>query len=437
MNESELPVPTNNFEDYLSNLCGVPGELPVPRSRADIYLKYLCEHQTQGKTFVMGWKKGTTPDVTKIPAGITVTYEGQSYTGTLAASEQTTAGLYLVYNGNSTEGGIDYYDEYGTVQNADETYSWERIGGTSIDTSVVFMNEDGSTYTTMGDLRTRINAINAGHGHVFFDMSSVISGAYVCLVTLSEKTSGGATTYFCEINDLLNNKVYTTYTGYQLTDTVAAFIAAATVKGGYVSIKVPADMKIVDLYNMINAINERGDHVLFDCTAVASSYSKFYAIAIVISSETSTTVSFRAYNVFTGENGLYNWSRSALTNGLSWLLQKVTLPTYVEIMKGESWSGTDTTLSKNTMLRMSDSKTLTNDATITLDIGGDMGDVRAVKFTAGANVTVTISLRSGADTVYGDNVIHCIAGKTYLVSIVKLVASGSPVYEFLVSYVGW
>lgn len=129
MNESESPVSTNNFEDYLSYLCGVQGELPVPRSRADIYLKYLCEHQTQGKTFVVGWKKGTTPDVTKIPAGITVTYEGQSYTGTLAASEQTAAGLYLVYNGNSTEGGIDYYDEYGTVQNADETYSWERIGG--------------------------------------------------------------------------------------------------------------------------------------------------------------------------------------------------------------------------------------------------------------------------------------------------------------------
>lgn len=266
MNESELPVPTNNFEDYLSNLCGVPGELPVPRSRADIYLKYLCEHQTQGKTFVMGWKKGTTPDVTKIPAGITVTYEGQSYTGTLAASDQTTAGLYLVYNGNSTEGGIDYYDEYGTVQNADETYSWERIGGTSIDTSVVFMNEDGSSYTTMGDLRTRINTINAGHGHVFFDMSSVITGAYVCLITLTEDTAEGSTTYTCEINDLLNGKVYRK--AYNLADTITAFISSASEFFKFHCVKMPANITYGQLYDFVENINAVGKHVLFDLSEV-------------------------------------------------------------------------------------------------------------------------------------------------------------------------
>lgn len=76
--------------------------------------------------YVVAWDGASTPDVTEIPAGVTVTYSGTTYTGTLAASASTVNKIYMVWNGTA-------YDMYGTSQ--DGGYSWVPMGTTTVDLS--------------------------------------------------------------------------------------------------------------------------------------------------------------------------------------------------------------------------------------------------------------------------------------------------------------
>lgn len=90
----------------------------------------------QGVAFVLAWDGNSAPVVANIPAGVQVTYENQIYTGTLAASSETSGKFYLVKS--TTQSGeieMDVFDEYvvvigGTSQSP--TYSWEKIGDTQI-----------------------------------------------------------------------------------------------------------------------------------------------------------------------------------------------------------------------------------------------------------------------------------------------------------------
>lgn len=90
-----------------------------------------------GVTFNIAWDGTSTPDVSKIPAGLTVTYEGQSYTGTLTAASAEAGTFYLVKS-SSTPGGqtLDIYDEYVPV-GPTATKTWEKIGDTQVDLSDV------------------------------------------------------------------------------------------------------------------------------------------------------------------------------------------------------------------------------------------------------------------------------------------------------------
>lgn len=72
------------------------------------------------------WDGTTTPDVTKIPAGVTVEYNSNTYTGTLAASASTVGYQYLVYNPTSTE-----FDRYATDATGG-SYAWKAMGDTTI-----------------------------------------------------------------------------------------------------------------------------------------------------------------------------------------------------------------------------------------------------------------------------------------------------------------
>ena len=68
----------------------------------------------------------SSPDISAIPDGVTVTYSGTTYTGTLAASASTVNKIYMVWNGTA-------YDMYGTSQ--DGGYSWVPMGTTTVDLS--------------------------------------------------------------------------------------------------------------------------------------------------------------------------------------------------------------------------------------------------------------------------------------------------------------
>lgn len=86
-----------------------------------------------GQSYIVSWEGNSAPDVTKIPDGVQVTWDGTVYSGTLAASDETLRNIYLVKNGGG-------YDEYITTR--DSVYSWINIGTTAIDLSEYATKEE-------------------------------------------------------------------------------------------------------------------------------------------------------------------------------------------------------------------------------------------------------------------------------------------------------
>lgn len=76
-------------------------------------------------SYVTAWDGVSTPVVANIPAGVTFTFGGQTYTGTLAASSSTVNKIYLVGDNNGN------FDEYVTQKNG-STYSWVYLGNTEM-----------------------------------------------------------------------------------------------------------------------------------------------------------------------------------------------------------------------------------------------------------------------------------------------------------------
>ena len=86
-----------------------------------------------GVNFIVAWDGSGVPDVTKIPAGVVVTYNGTDYTGTLSTASAQAGSFYLVKS--STEAGsMDVYDEYVVVGPAGSRV-WEKIGDTTLNLS--------------------------------------------------------------------------------------------------------------------------------------------------------------------------------------------------------------------------------------------------------------------------------------------------------------
>ncbi len=99
----------------------------------------IAEIQSRGIKFTIGWKGDSIPDVTKIPAGVVVIYQGTEYTGTLAPATEVDGELIpvpdiiLIYSSNGA--GKNIYDEYASVNDgtaATPNYIWEKIGTTDI-----------------------------------------------------------------------------------------------------------------------------------------------------------------------------------------------------------------------------------------------------------------------------------------------------------------
>lgn len=78
---------------------------------------------------VLCWDGASTPVVANIPAGVVVTYNSTTYTGTLAASADTVGKIYMVATGTSNN-----YNRYMTFAGS-PSYVWQNIGDTTIDLS--------------------------------------------------------------------------------------------------------------------------------------------------------------------------------------------------------------------------------------------------------------------------------------------------------------
>lgn len=90
----------------------------------------LSQTVAGGVSYTVAWDGTSAPTVANIPAGVTVTYNDTSYTGTLAANNATPGAFYLVKSSTQVDG-KDVYDEYVPV-GATGSKTWEKIGDTQI-----------------------------------------------------------------------------------------------------------------------------------------------------------------------------------------------------------------------------------------------------------------------------------------------------------------
>lgn len=118
-----------------------------------------------GVSFIIAWDGTSTPDATKIPAGVKVTYNSTEYTGTLAVASAQAGAFYLIKS--STQAGVkDSYDEYVVVKpdtSDSTTWCWEKIGDTQIDLTDVVTDVSLSKQTdvVLGESTTFTNASSA------------------------------------------------------------------------------------------------------------------------------------------------------------------------------------------------------------------------------------------------------------------------------------
>ena len=91
---------------------------------------------------VYAWDGTGAPDITKIPAGVTVEYNSTTYTGTLAASASTTARFYLVPS-TTVPGEFDRY----LTDAVSGSYAWKPAGTTAIPTPSIVDNLESTDPT--------------------------------------------------------------------------------------------------------------------------------------------------------------------------------------------------------------------------------------------------------------------------------------------------
>lgn len=160
-----------------------------------------------GVSFIIAWNGTSTPVVADIPAGVTVTYNGTTYTGTLAAADAQPGAFYLV---NSLSEPNNIYSEYVPVGAATKT--WEKLGDTTVDIS------------DLGALAYKDNVtLNKGNGGNVLGASTTFTAA-----SSSVSFSGGTTDKVLGSDATFTTTVTPTTTNIKATASGAAVGADGT-----------------------------------------------------------------------------------------------------------------------------------------------------------------------------------------------------------------
>lgn len=204
------------YTDYISQV-KLPGSNTVYHIKDSEAREWIEEIASAGIKFTVAWDGESTPDVTKIPLGVTVTYSGTDYTGTLIASASTAPYIYLVYK--KTQNTRKIYSEYITVtqgESGSETYFWEELGDTdiSIDDLGELAYKDSVTLSKSTD-------VVLGESTSFTNSSSAVS------------FTGGASDTFVKSYPGTTSKLSTTtVTGVSGATTASKATAGTAVKRG-------------------------------------------------------------------------------------------------------------------------------------------------------------------------------------------------------------
>ena len=95
---------------------------------------------------VVAWDGSSSPTVANIPYGVSVEYDGTTYTGSLAASASTMNKIYLVGN-EDDDTKLQYVTSFDGTN-----YSWTLLGSTDIDLSD-YQRKDDEVWLTEDEFR--------------------------------------------------------------------------------------------------------------------------------------------------------------------------------------------------------------------------------------------------------------------------------------------
>ena len=98
----------------------------------------LSQTVAGGVSYNVAWDGTAAPIISNIPAGVVVTYNGTTYTGTMDANDVTPGAFYLVKSTTAVDG-KDVYDEYVPI-GSDGNKTWEKIGDTQISLTDIVTN---------------------------------------------------------------------------------------------------------------------------------------------------------------------------------------------------------------------------------------------------------------------------------------------------------
>lgn len=187
-------MPTPQYTNYIAQIT-LPDNITyhIKDSEARQWIEEII---AGGLSFIIAWDGASTPVVANIPAGVTVTYNGTTYTGTLAASVNTKQNIYLVHS-DRTSTARDVYEEYITVNfgsTATPSWGWEVLGNTDISLDVLGALAWKNTVT-----------LNKGSGDVALGEATTFTAA-----ASSVTFTGGSSDSFVKSYPGVTNKLETT-----------------------------------------------------------------------------------------------------------------------------------------------------------------------------------------------------------------------------------
>ena len=223
-----------------------------------------------GISFIVAWDGTSTPVPASIPAGVKVTYQGTTYTGTLSAETEGTdphaqaGAFYLVKSAtNPTSETLDVYDEYVPVGTTGSKF-WEKIGDTKIDLTdvVTGVTLNKSTDSALGDGTTFTNST-----------STVTFGAHTKDKVLGENTT------FSVTDPTVTVTPSTTYVKATASGTAIGSDGTANAVTGYANTTSDAnsvtniDVKLLGLnsYSVTNPNTTEFDYIKTDPTEIEDS----------------------------------------------------------------------------------------------------------------------------------------------------------------------
>lgn len=134
--------------------------LPGSGTTYDIKDSVARQMISGGVSFIITWDGTSIPAVENIPAGVTVTYNGTTYTGTLDADDAQAGAFYLVKSSTQPSSEtLDKYDEY-VPTGTTGSKTWEKIGDTQINLTdvVTDVSLTKQTDVVLGEATTFTNA---------------------------------------------------------------------------------------------------------------------------------------------------------------------------------------------------------------------------------------------------------------------------------------